>query len=135
MKPAKDVQEYISTAPVALQPKLRAVRVAIREVASDADESVSYGMAFYSYKGETGIDRRLCYFGLVKGGIGFYLRPKDLETHEKQVGKYKRTKSALLFPVDKPVPVSLIKDLVQDAIRRHEAGSRGSRPKRKSRSV
>jgi len=38
-----------------------------------------------------------------------------------ELAEYKTTKSALQLPLDRAVPVSLIKKLVRDAIRRHEA--------------
>jgi uncharacterized protein YdhG (YjbR/CyaY superfamily) len=122
MRPAQDVDAYIAAAPKALQPKLREVRTAIRDVAPDAVESISYGMPFYSYKGERGFEGRLCYFGLLKGHIGLYLRPPVIEEHMDELAEYGTTKSALRLPIDRPVPVSLIKRLVRDGIRRHEAG-------------
>ncbi|TLX99039.1 MAG: DUF1801 domain-containing protein, partial [Thaumarchaeota archaeon] len=64
MKTWKSVDEYIAAARKEVQPKLREIRTAIREVAPDALESISYGMPFYSYKGEQGFKGRLCYFGL-----------------------------------------------------------------------
>ena len=48
MKPVKNVDAYIAAAPKEVQPKLREVRTAIREVAPAAVESISYGMPFYS---------------------------------------------------------------------------------------
>jgi uncharacterized protein YdhG (YjbR/CyaY superfamily) len=122
MNPAKDVDAYIAASPADVQPKLREVRAAIREVAPDAVESVSYGMAFYSFKGESGTHVRLCYFGLLKTGVGFYLRPAVIEEHKDEVARYLTTKSALKFPLNRPIPVALIKNLVRDAMRIHEAG-------------
>jgi len=66
----KTVDAYIAAAPKETQPKLRKIRTAIREVAPDAAESISYGMPFYNYKG------RLVWFGLQKTHIGLYLRPQ-----------------------------------------------------------
>jgi uncharacterized protein YdhG (YjbR/CyaY superfamily) len=121
MKPAKDVEAYIAAAPKEAQAKLRAVREAIREVAPDAVESISYGMPFYSFKGESGIQARLCYFGLLKGRIAFYLRPLVLEEYTDEAAGYVTSKSALQFPLDRPIPVSLIKKLVRNGIRKHAA--------------
>jgi uncharacterized protein YdhG (YjbR/CyaY superfamily) len=127
MTAAKSVDQYIRVAPVAAQAVLRKVRAAILEVAPDADESISYGMPFYSYKGEVGIERRLCYFGLQRANLALYLRPKDLEPHAERIAKYRSTKSTLRFPLDQPVP--LLKQLVRHAVRKHEA--RRSKQRRK----
>jgi uncharacterized protein YdhG (YjbR/CyaY superfamily) len=125
MPVATSVEQYIRSAPVETQAVLRKVRAAIQEAAPDADESISYGVPFYSYPGEVGIERRLCYFGLQRASLGLFLRPKDLEPHTKQIAKYKSTKSALHFPLDQPIPIALIKKLVRNANRRHRAGKAG----------
>lgn len=119
MKSWKDVDQYIAGAPKNAQPKLREVRAAIRDVAPDAVESISYGMAFYSYKGKSGIRGRLCYFGLHTTHIGLYLLPPIIEEHVDELAGYETTKSALHLPLDRPIPVSLIKRLVGDAIKSH----------------
>jgi uncharacterized protein YdhG (YjbR/CyaY superfamily) len=98
------------------------VRAAIRDVAPDAIESISYGIPFCSYKGEKGINGRLCYSGLLKASIGLYLRPPVIEEHMNELVGFKTTKSALQLPLDRQIPVSLVKKLVRDAMRRHDAG-------------
>lgn len=122
VKSWKDVDEYIAAAREEAQPKLREVREAIRAVAPDVVESIGYGMPFYSYRGERGTKGRLCYFGLLKSNIGLYLRPPVIEEHMDELAGYKTTKSALQLPLDRPIPVSLIKKLVRDGMKRHEAG-------------
>ncbi|MCI4325170.1 MAG: DUF1801 domain-containing protein [Thermoplasmata archaeon] len=122
MPAAKSVEEYILTAPAETRVALRMVRKAIREASPHAEESISYGLPFYSYPGEVGVERRLCYFGLKGVGLGLFLRPRDLEPHAEQIAPYVRTKSALRFPLDQPIPVALVKKLVRDAVRRHRAG-------------
>ncbi|MGA7923828.1 MAG: DUF1801 domain-containing protein [Thermoplasmata archaeon] len=122
MPTAKNVDQYIRTAPVETRAALRKVRAAIQEAAPDADESISYGMPFYSYKGEVGIVRRLCYFGLQKASPGLFLRPKDIGPHAEQLARYRSAKSVLRFPLDQPIPIRLIKKLVRDAYRRNQVG-------------
>ena len=91
MGPVKDVDGYIASAPKDAQTKLRELRTAIRAAAPNAEDSLSYGMPFYSYRGEVGA--RLCYFGLKTDGIGFYMRPKDFSSHLGKVAKFQSTKS------------------------------------------
>jgi hypothetical protein len=55
----KSVDGYITAAPKEAQLKLGEIRRAIREIAPDAFESISYGMPFYSYQGKQGIKGRL----------------------------------------------------------------------------
>lgn len=121
MKSLKSVDDYISVAPEEVRPKLRQLRAAIREAAPDAVESISYGMPFYSFKGESGFNARLCYFGLIKDSVAFYMRPHVFEENSEEVVEFKSTKSALHLPLHRPIPVSLIKKLVRTEIKTHEA--------------
>jgi uncharacterized protein YdhG (YjbR/CyaY superfamily) len=126
MKAWKSVDKYIAAAPKDVQPKLREIRAAIRDIAPEAGESISYGMAFYNYKGESGYKGRFCYFGLQKAHIGLYIPPPIIEDHKDELTGYKTTKSALQLPLDKPIPISLIKKLIRDRMKRHEAGEPSS---------
>src|SRR6516165_15698 len=66
---AKEIEAYIARAPRGVQGKLKELRSAIKQVAPGANESISYRMPYYSYKG------RLAWFALMKNHIGLYLRP------------------------------------------------------------
>ena len=124
MNPVGSVDAYIEGAAKAIQPKLMQMRSAIREAAPDAVESISYGMPFYSFKGEKGFGARLCYFGLLKGnrGIAFYTRPGFLADYLDEAKEYMTAKSALQFPLDRPIPIRLVKKLVRTGTRKHKAG-------------
>jgi uncharacterized protein YdhG (YjbR/CyaY superfamily) len=131
MMKAKSVDEYIATTPKEMQPKLRQIRAAIKEVAPEAIESISYGMPFYSYKGEVGFKGRLVYFGLLKSSVALYMRPQDLDPYMNEVAGYMSTKSALQFPLDQTPPVQLIMKLVREAMKRHYAGEHSSHTRAK----
>jgi len=103
MKQAGNVDEYIAATPKDMQPKLKQVRAAIKEVAPDAVESISYGMPFYSYKGKVGFKGRLVYFGLLKSSIALYMRPQDIAEYSSEVAEYK---SCLLYTSPSPRDLS-----------------------------
>jgi uncharacterized protein YdhG (YjbR/CyaY superfamily) len=109
------VDDYISAAPIEARGKLEDVRAAIREVAPAAVESISYRMPYYNYKG------RLAWFGLHSDYIGLYLRPPTVEEHKKELAGYVTTKSAVHLPLDKEIPVSLVKKLVKARVKKNEA--------------
>jgi len=95
--------------------KLEEVRAAIREVAPTAAESISYQMPYYNYKG------RLAWFGLQSRHIGLYLRPPVIAEHKKELAGYETTKSAVHLPLDKKIPVSLVKKLVKARMKKNDA--------------
>jgi len=114
-KAPKNVDDYISAAPLEVRDKLEEVRAAIREVAPTAVESISYQMPYYNYKG------RLAWFGLQRRHIGLYLRPPVIEEHKKELAGYVTTKSAVHLPLDKKIPVSLVKKLVKARMGKNDA--------------
>ena len=116
-KASKEVDAYISASPKEAQRKLREVRAAIKSVAPTADESISYGMPYYNYKG------RLAWFGLHKSHIGLYLRPPIVEEHKKELAGYQTTKSAIHLHLERKIPVSLITKLIKARMKKNEAES------------
>ncbi len=113
-KPAKSVDEYIAAAPKEVQGKLREVRAAIREVAPDAVEGISYRLPCYDYKG------RLIWFGIMRTHVGLYIRPPVIEEHRKELARYETTISAVRIPLDQEIPVELVKKLVKARMKKNE---------------
>jgi uncharacterized protein YdhG (YjbR/CyaY superfamily)/uncharacterized protein YndB with AHSA1/START domain len=121
------VDDYISAAPKETRAKLEEVREAIREVAPTALEGISYRLPFYDYKG------RLAWFGLQKRHIGLYIRPPVMEKHKNDLMGYKTTVSAVHLPLDKEVPVALVKKLVEARMKINDAEGNtklGTNPRR-----
>jgi uncharacterized protein YdhG (YjbR/CyaY superfamily) len=118
-KGSRAVDAYIAAAPREARKKLETVRSAIRDVAPEAQESISYRIPYYSHKG------RLVWFGLQKKHIGLYLRPPVIEEHKKELSGYVTTKSAVHFPLDEQIPVPLVRLLVRARMRINEAEEEG----------
>jgi len=114
MSKPKDVDSYIASAPKDMQGKLEEIRKTIKEVAPDAVESISYQMPYYAKKGNLPWNKRsIVWFGLQSRHIGLYLPPPIIEEHKTELSSYKTTKSAIHFPLDRKLPIALIKKLVR----------------------
>jgi uncharacterized protein YdhG (YjbR/CyaY superfamily) len=111
----KDVDTYIESAPLGVQAKLKELRTVIKEVAPSALERISYGMPFYEYNG------RLAYFGLAKAHIGLYIPPPVIEEHQSELSDYVTSKGTFRIPLDKDLPVELIKMLVKARMIKNDA--------------
>ncbi|MEP6949899.1 MAG: DUF1801 domain-containing protein [Ginsengibacter sp.] len=109
LKKAKptSIEEYIQAAPVETQKKLRQVHACIREAAPGAKESLKWRMPAYSYQ------KILVTFAVFKNHIGFYPMPSALEAFAKSLTKYKTAKGSIQFPLDKPLPLSLISKITK----------------------
>lgn len=113
-KTPEDVDAYIAGAPKEVQGKLRELRVAIREAAPNALERISYGMPYYDYKG------RLAYFRFAKAHIGLYVPPPVIEEHKNELTDYETATATVQFPLDKELPIALIKKLVKARMKKNE---------------
>jgi len=110
MQPVKaaSVKEYIAAFPKETQKLLNDVRSAITKAAPDAEEKISYGLPAYHLHGKP-----LVYFGGFEKHIGFYATPTGHEAFEKELSVYKQGKGSVQFPINEPMPISLITRIVK----------------------
>ena len=118
MKHAKDVDEYIALSPKEVQDKLIELREIIKSAAPKAQEYISYEMPYYYYKG------RLVYFGLSKKHIGLCIPTPIIEEHRSELKGYETTKATIRFPLDKILPIMLIKKLVKAQINKNNGSAK-----------
>jgi uncharacterized protein YdhG (YjbR/CyaY superfamily) len=107
MKKPTDTDSYIASFPKETQKLLQQVRKAIQEAAPKAEEYIGYGMPAYKLNGP------LVYFAGYEHHIGFYPTGSGIAAFTKEIEKYKSSKGAVQFPLDKPIPVTLIKKMVK----------------------
>jgi uncharacterized protein YdhG (YjbR/CyaY superfamily) len=107
VSPAINVDEYIAAAPKKVQQLLQQIRATVKAAAPKAEELISYGMPGYKQNGV------LVYFAAFKNHIGFYATPTGHKAFEKGLSKYKQGKGSVQFPLDKPMPLTLITKIVQ----------------------
>ncbi|MFT3748598.1 MAG: DUF1801 domain-containing protein [Agriterribacter sp.] len=102
------VDEYIDNAPSGVRELLKNIRATVHKAAPEAEEMISYGMPAFSIAGKP-----LVYFAAFKNHIGFYATPSGHTAFEKQLSKYKQGKGSVQFPLDQPMPFSLITKIVK----------------------
>ena len=107
MKTFKDIDSYIGKQAADLRERLELIRQTIKASAPKAEEVISYGMPAFKYHG------MLVYFAAFKNHIGFYALPSGNEAFQKELSVYKQGKGSIQFPLDKPVPLALIKKIVK----------------------
>ena len=101
------VDEYIQGFPGEVQEKLTTIRNIIREQAPGASERICMRMPTYDLYGKW-----LVHFAAFKKHIGFYPQPEGIEAFKDKLAGYKTSKGAVQFPLDKPLPVELIREIV-----------------------
>jgi uncharacterized protein YdhG (YjbR/CyaY superfamily) len=102
-----NIDEYIATFPEPVQVKLNEMRMLIRQLAPDAQEKISYQMPTFYLNGN------LVHFAAFSKHIGFYPGSSGIARFEPELSGYKHARGSIQFPLDKPLPVDLIKKIVK----------------------
>ena len=102
----KTVTEFINAAPKETRAKMREMRALVRKLAPGAVEGLKWSMPSYSYK------TILLNFAPAKTHIGLYPGPELIKIFAKDLVNFKTSKGTIQFPLDKPLPKTLIKKLV-----------------------
>lgn len=101
------IDEYIAAFPGDVQALLQKVRATIREEAPDAQEAISYQIPTFKQNGN------LVHFAGFKNHIGLYPAPRGTEAFRKELEAYDGGKGTVKFPLDRPIPVDLIRRIVR----------------------
>ena len=110
-KTPRTIDEYIAGFPPDVQEILESIRMTIREAAPDADETISYQMPTFTLKGN------LVHFAAFKKHIGFYPIPTGIEAFKDELSAYVCGKGSVQFPLDNPMPLDLIRRIVEFRVR------------------
>lgn len=106
-KQCNTIDEYIKGFPPEVQRKLEDIRAAVKAISPDAVEKISYQMPTFYLNGN------MVHFAAFKNHIGFYPAPSGIEAFEQELKVYKSSKGAVQFPINEPLPMELIKRIVE----------------------
>ncbi|MBP6787808.1 MAG: DUF1801 domain-containing protein [Candidatus Promineofilum sp.] len=117
------IDAYITAFPEDVQAILQQIRRTIHEAAPEATEAISYQMPTFKLYGN------LVHFGAFKNHIGFYPVPSGMAAFEEELAAYKQGRGSVQFPLNKPMPLDLIRRMVEFRVQESKAAkaSKGSR--------
>jgi uncharacterized protein YdhG (YjbR/CyaY superfamily) len=102
------IDEYIAAFPADVQKILEELRSTIKTAAPGAQEKISYGIPTFTLKG-----KYLIYFAGWKNHISMYPIPAGSEEFNRKIEPYAAGKGTLKFPLDKPLPLDLVDEMVK----------------------
>jgi uncharacterized protein YdhG (YjbR/CyaY superfamily) len=112
------VDEYIARCPKEARGNLAKIRAAIRAAAPGATERTDYfQMPGYSDPGIDYYDGMFAWFSFKKPRIRLHVPPSVIQGHRKELAGYATMKAIVSFPMDKPVPMTLVKNLVKASLK------------------
>lgn len=122
LKPtAHTIDEYIARFPEEIQAVLQAIRATIHAAAPAATETISYQMPAFAQQGT------LVYFAAWKQHIGLYPPISADAPFKAALAQYEGPKGNLQFPLDEPLPLELIRQIVQFRVQENMAHTAAKR--------
>lgn len=123
---SKEIDTFIAGFPENVQLLLEQLRTTIWDAAPDAEETINYGIPTFTLQGN------LVHFSAFKNHIGFYPTPSGVETFKEELSPYEMAKGSVKFPLDKPLPLDLVKRIVEFRVQENleKARSKGKRTKK-----
>ena len=110
--PQQQVHDYITALPPRARRHIKEIRRLIRSVAPDAEESFSYRMPGFR------LDNRVfLYYAAFAAHCSIYpMGAKIRRAHAAALKGYKTSTGTIQFPLDRPLPLPLLKRLVRARI-------------------
>jgi uncharacterized protein YdhG (YjbR/CyaY superfamily) len=109
------IDEYINSFPEDIQRILNDLRQTIKEVAPEAQETINYQIPTFTLNGN------LVHFAAFEHHIGFYPTPSGMEAFKKELSAYKGAKGSVQFPINEPLPLPLIRKIVEYRVKENLA--------------
>jgi uncharacterized protein YdhG (YjbR/CyaY superfamily) len=105
---ARAVDEYLATIPEPARSTLNKVRATIRTVVpAETEEVISYGMPAFKHK------KVLVWYAAFSEHCSLFPTPSVIEQFKTDLKGYKIAKGTIQFPIDKPLPASLLNKIVK----------------------
>ncbi len=117
------VDTYISSFHKNVQLRLEKMRTTIRKAAPAAEEVINYGIPTFTLNGN------LVHYATYKNHIGFYPSPSGIEAYKEELSVYEGAKGSIKFPIEKPLPFSLITKIVKFRVKENLAKAEAKKPK------
>jgi uncharacterized protein YdhG (YjbR/CyaY superfamily) len=116
------IDDYIAPFPAPVRRLLKQMRKTIREEAPEAVETISYGIPTFDVNG-----KHLVHFAGFAHHIGFYPGARVAAEFEDAFSTYKSGKGSVQFPLDRPLPLDLVRRVVR--FRLEQSRTKTARPK------
>jgi len=121
----KNIDEYIARFPKDVQGILKKIRMTLRKAAPGAEESIGYQIPTFKLKGTA------LYFAAFKAHIGLYpVTTAIKEKFKQELSAYEQSTGTVRFPLDKPVPYTLIGRIAKFMVKEH-VGIKNKKKRRK----
>lgn len=113
MKNYKDIDEYLAQQQPETKEKLEIIRQIVNKLAPESKEKIAYGIPTITYHGN------LLHFAGYATHIGLYPGSRPIKQFAKELSAYETSKGTIRLPLDKPLPLDLIKKITEACVERN----------------
>lgn len=106
--PKSPIDDYLATVPEPQRATLTEVRTRIAKLLPEAEECISYGMPAFRVRGKV-----VAGFASFKNHCAYLPHSGQVLRRVAEVADFTQTQGSLHFPVDKPLSVKILKELIR----------------------
>lgn len=115
----QNIDEYMAGVPEPARTNLNKMRAAIRSVLPPAaTETISYRIPAFECKGV------VVWFAAFSDHCSLFPTASVIEAFRDELKRFSTSKGTIHFPIDKPLPIALIKKLVRERVAQKERKKR-----------
>jgi uncharacterized protein YdhG (YjbR/CyaY superfamily) len=108
------IDAYIAQFSEEQQSRMKALRSLIHETVPQVRETIKYAMPTFLYEGD------LIYFAANKNHTGLYPMPSGVSHFAEELLSYHTSKGAIRFPLDRALPLDLIRRIILFRVEENE---------------
>lgn len=105
---AATIDAYIEEFPPQTQKVLQDIRELIKQSVPDGTETISYAIPTFDLNG-----KHLVHFAAYTSHVGFYPGASGIQAFLEELKPYKSAKGSVQFPLDQPLPMDLIRRIIE----------------------
>lgn len=114
-KKATSIDDYIGDFPKGVQRVLKQLRATIKKAAPQTKETISYRIPTFTLRGY------LVHFAAFKDHVSLFPTSSPMRAFKKALSRYKVSRGTIQFPLDRPLPLTLVRRIVKFRVKENLA--------------
>lgn len=110
-----EIEKYLAGLDSVARNAIEEIRACVKNTVPESEELINYHILAFALTAGGKRDRQVMVAGY-KNHIGFYPGPETISHFANQLAGYKNAKGSMQFPLNKPIPLSLITEMLKHRV-------------------